>query len=595
VKQHKGFPGKFFPFLIFSFLVCFANSADAQKIYSKVSKKTVAVNEKFEVNFSYEYQGSSSVNFTPPDLDDFLIFSGPNQSRSISVTNNAATITGSYSYILSARKLGTYQIAGAKFTIEGVTHNIQPITIKVEGSSAQDESGDYANGRDIRNKLFIRAIVDKPTAYLGEQITVSYKIYVSPDVRPEYITHAKLPLYEGFWAEELEGSSNYLTPETYNGTQYNTAILKKAALFPTRSGSLKISPISLTLSVIFSGSSSNYDPFSSYHPGSSSSEEVKISSPVVNVNILPLPNGDTSKYFTGAVGKFSLETKVAKRKFKKNEPVKFQIILNGTGNIELLDVARPTFNKSFEVLDPNITKTKNNSGVISGSKVIEYVLIPRDGGKYSLPAVGFTWFDPQTKTYETLKTKELPITVINEKYNDGLTVETGEEIDIYKSASSFLEEQGTYPAGWFVVLSLFLPLVSAAYFVSYKRKEFARLNDPAYKIKTAAQKLAAEKMSKARLLLNEKNYDKFYSEAATALEGYLITRHGIQLSEMTSAKAEETLISAGKDPAFALEIKKLLDDCELMRFAPVSGKMERMQEVYDRASSIIERLESGEE
>ncbi|MBK7264970.1 MAG: BatD family protein [Ignavibacteriales bacterium] len=61
------------------------------------------------------------------------------------------------------------------------------------------------------------------------------------------------------------------------------------------------------------------------------------------------------------------------------------------------------------------------TGVISGSKSIEYVLIPRDGGKYVLPSVDFVYFDLASKELKTIKTEEIPLTISDVSYNEGAT------------------------------------------------------------------------------------------------------------------------------------------------------------------------------
>ena len=47
------------------------------------------------------------------------------------------------------------------------------------------------------------AEVDKETAYLGEQITLTYKLYVDVNTKISGIDQFQMPDFNGFWVEEI--------------------------------------------------------------------------------------------------------------------------------------------------------------------------------------------------------------------------------------------------------------------------------------------------------------------------------------------------------------------------------------------------------
>jgi hypothetical protein len=514
------------------------------------------------------------------------------------------SVTGSYSYILAAKKEGTFEIPGAHFNIDGKTFRTNSVKIIVKkgtGGGNNPSSGtnpDPSTQPDLSNEIFIRTIVNKQSALIGEQVTVEYRLYFNPALQPENPNYVKLPTFEGFWAEEIDMANQVmLNPEVYNGRNYYSGTLKFAALFPTKTGSLAISPLILTLPVQASSQGNVPDNFFK-DPFINRGNKVnyKITSTPAKVEVLPLPVTTDSINFSGGVGSFDIKTTVKKRVFKKNEPIRFEVTITGSGNIELVDPGKIEFDKSFEVLDPNITKNISRKGVIEGSKTIEYLLIPRDGGKYILPSIEFNYFDLSAKTLKTIKTVEIPITVSAEAYNVSATGMDTEEIDIYSNDIELGKDFPSFPdgMGWLILTFFTLPLFGAAYFVIYKKKEEERLNDPLLKIKLAAQKIAHERLAKANLLKKTDKFDQFYTETATALEGYLETKYKLSRSEFTSDKVYDTLINAEIDESLSSDVKKLLDDCELMRFAPIDGKRERMDEFYDRTASMIEQFERGD-
>ncbi len=583
--------------LILSLFVVLAvfSPLQAQSVKAELSKNRVGLEEEFELSFSYEMKSASSVEFIAPNLGNFYVFSGPNESRNMSLVNMDLRVSGSYSYILTAKKEGTFTIPGAIMKIEGKTYRTNSVKITVEKGAGGTSRNQEAVQGGLENEIFIRATVDKTVAYEGEQITVNYKLYFNPALQPDNPNYVKLPTFEGFWAEELQMPGQVmLEPEYFNGRQYYAGVIKSAALFATRSGTLQIAPLSLTIPVTAPGAVDPNDPFNDPFFRRGQRIDYKISSPPVSVQINPVPVGAEIKHFSGGVGAFDVKTVVKKREYKKNEPIRYEIIITGTGNIELVDAMVPEFDKSFEVLDPNIDKQINRSGVISGSKLIEYILIPRDGGNYTLPGIEFSWFDLATKTMKTVKTEPVTITVSAEAYNEGVTAVSEEDIDIYTGEVTLSKDSPTFPEVWFLILLFIAPVTGAVVFINHRKKEEARLNDPALRIRMAASKIASERLAKAEAMMKSGDHGQFYTEVATALEGYLITRHKIELSEFTSAKVHETLITKGFDQGIAAEVKKLLDDCELMRFAPVDGKTEKMAEFYERTSTIIRKFEGSE-
>ena len=42
---------------------------------------------------------------------------------------------------------------------------------------------------------------------------------------------------------------------------------------------------------------------------------------------------------------------------------------------------------------------------MAGSKVIEYLAIPRHAGEFTIPSIEFTYFDLKTQSYKTLKSE----------------------------------------------------------------------------------------------------------------------------------------------------------------------------------------------
>ena len=206
-----------------------------------VQNTTVGLTDQFEVTFSFSGQDINGVkSFTPPNFKGFMVLSGPNQSTSMQIINGAVSGSRSYSYYLQAQNVGKFTIGSAIINYNSKTYSTQPLTITVEKgspkSSPQQQSSPEISQKEIADNLFILATADKEKVDLGDQVTVTYKLYTRLNIASQ-MQVAKLPTYEGLWAEEISIPNNItFSTEMYKGKQYRVGVLKKVALFPSRGG-----------------------------------------------------------------------------------------------------------------------------------------------------------------------------------------------------------------------------------------------------------------------------------------------------------------------------------------------------------------------
>ena len=78
----------------------------------------------------------------------------------------------------------------------------------------------------------------------------------------------------------------------------------------------------------------------------------------------------------------------------------------------MIDNPKINFPKEFEIYDPKITdNTKTSNTGVSGSKEYNYLVIPRYQGNFTIEPITFSYFNPSTKKYETLKSKPIVLKI----------------------------------------------------------------------------------------------------------------------------------------------------------------------------------------
>src|SRR3972149_716225 len=393
---------------LFLVIILLSGNLFPQTFTASVDNTTIGLNEQFQLTFTFEGQDINGVrNFTPPALSKFLVLSGPNQSSSMQIINGAVSGSLSFSYILQSREMGDATIGEASVEYSGKVLKSAPLKITVVKASQKPKQNDNpVSTKEIADNLFIRAFVDKRKVYLGEQVTVTYKLYTRLNIAAQMSIN-KLPQYQGFWAEELETSSNItFSTEVINGKQFRVGTLKKAALFPTQAGKLEITPFELTVPIQIKKTRNRnnfFDDFFNDPFGVSQTVEYNATSNKVTINVQPLPLDGKPDSFNGAVGEFSMNADIDKTNAKTNEPVNLKVVINGNGNLKLLEIPKLNLPSGFEKYEPKTSENINRRDIISGRKTAEYLMVPRIVGRREIPAVDVSYFSPAKKKFVTLK------------------------------------------------------------------------------------------------------------------------------------------------------------------------------------------------
>lgn len=566
------------------------------------------VGEHFQVSFTFSGDDINNLSgFQPPGFQGFSVLSGPNSSTSMQIINGAVSASLTYSYYLRPNAEGKFTIQPARITFKNNPLKTQTITIEVVKQSGNNQQNQGNNQQQditaqIAENLFIKAYVDKQNVFQGEQVTVTYKLYTALNIATPSIT--KLPSYKGFWAEELEMSNNiFFETEVLNGRRFNSAVLKKAALFPSQSGKLSVTPFELSVPVQIRrqrGRNNVFDEFFN-DPFFSRPEtiEYEAKSNTVRINVKSLPKTD-SPSFTGAVGDYAMDVSIDKQNVVVNEPITLKVTLSGKGNLKLVQLPELKVPTGFEVYDPKVNENIQRGHTINGNKSFEYLLVPRRPGQKVLPPIEFTYFDPKQEKYITRSSKPYTITIgKGEGTNtegdlskrDVVTLDT--DIRFLKTDAGSLSKKGEYlvETPLFYVISAF-PLLGLIGLVLWRNQQEKLSSDVQLLKLRRAQKMAKTRLKTAKKLLLAGNDKEFYDEISAATIGYLEDKLVLPTAEFTLDAALLALEKEGADDELRERVKNVIEKCEFIRFAPNANGQEEMENMYTESADVIVNLES---
>ncbi|MGI4803422.1 MAG: BatD family protein, partial [Janthinobacterium lividum] len=460
-----------------------------------------------------------------------------------------------------------------------------------------DESVAKADFKDISKQIFIRAVVDKTNAYVGEQIKVNYKIYTRVDIlggQPD-----KAPELNGFWNQDVVSKTNApWKSEVYKGLRYNVTTIKQSILFPQHAGDLSIDPLSVSFGVRLPLPAVNIlgKVYNNYQDVA-----YKAKSQAVIIHAIALPTAGKPADFGGAVGSFSLYTDADKKALKANETLDYTAEISGTGNLSLINAPKITLPADIEKYDPKTTdRITTDSNGVSGSRKFSYLLIPRHQGDFMLNPANFTYFNPATRKYITLQGKAFGIKVnkgdaqanapaFNSSEQQDIKL-LGNDIRYIKTTATGLykDGEGFYGSAWYYLLLLLGPVLLGG--AVFYRRQMQQYNSDLVKVKSrGAGKMAAKHLANAQKELATGNKAAFYEALTKGLYGYLGDKLNIPIANQNKENIITALQTRNLDEPTINHLVKTMDLCEMARFSPVTGISS--QQVFDQAKNTINEIE----
>lgn len=579
-----------------------ANGLAQQPSFKASGPKVVAIGEQFQVSWEIDAKGQ---NFQPPALSDFMTVQGPSQGSS----SNISLVNGKYeridkytfSYILAAKTEGKFQLSPASIEVNGKKIQSNSIAIEVvKGQSGlRNDAATATNAPSgvSDDDVYVRVELSRTEVFQGEQIVATLKVYSRTD-QIQFID-AKFPAFDGFYTSEVGNQPNQLARENVNGEIFFTGVFRKLILLPQKTGTLSIEPFEVTTNVNVPAGYAR-DFFGRTVPRYKTMT-LNLKSKTRSVTVKPLP-GNKPDDFSGAVGQYTLSASVDKTEAKTNDAIAYKLTLKGKGNIKLVEPFKIKFPGDFDSFDPKVEEniTVDNSGS-SGTKVFEYLLIPRYAGEFKIPSVSFSYFDVSESRYVTLSTQAFDL-----KIEKGLGDENvamiqgtvgkkgvqmiGKDIRFIKNETE-LNASNSYFFGsaafWLLLILPFFVLLALLIWHNRRLKESANIG---LMKNRRASAHASKRLREAGQNLKSGNQALFYESILNALYGFFSDKLLIPFASLNRENLMNGLKDQSIDESMITEVNSLLDLCEFARYAP-GIQTEENEQVFSRVRQIIVDLD----
>ncbi len=297
-----------------------------------------------------------------------------------------------------------------------------------QGSTVRSTAKLRLQLRDLRTSDQARVVLDLPDdpLYVGQLATVAVELWVTDEVRESLHAYRLVsPLFgmtDSFRFEDAEvgRGETELVVETPDGSlslratatrrregdQSYMVFRAERTVLPLRAGEFALAP---TQVVVDEATRSQRGFFGQRTVLATRKWRAQDRPRTLTVAAVPALGRPAS--FGGAVGRgFSLDVDVERSVVQAGDPIALTLTLRGEGNLETAGLPplaasglRP---RSFRVPDGELT-----GHMVEGAKRFQTVVRVLDETVEEIPALAYSWFDPERGVYETTRSRPIALSV----------------------------------------------------------------------------------------------------------------------------------------------------------------------------------------
>jgi hypothetical protein len=507
-------------------------------------------------------------SFSPPTVPG-LEFVAVGQSTQVETVNGQSTSTSSVTYQVIPNHEGTFSIPNAAVSSAPLVLRVTPAnatgasagafasatpTLPAGGSSA-----DVA--QMTRDGLaFVRVLGAKRQPYVGESIPVDIQVGVHAGMEASL---DGLPTLHGdaFTLGKLDAKPAQ-TQEIVHGSPF-TVLTWHSVLVPIKSGELSLTmEVPLTAAVpvqapapadISDDDSVNAifnDPFFRSAMRQTEERHLDLISAPTHFDVRELPVEHRPADFSGAVGNFAISSAVSATSATEGDPLTLTLHVTGSGNFDRVDSPMLSGVDGWKTYPATATFTPADSAGDRGDKTFSEPVIATQAGTRTLPALSFSFFNPQTGDYETAHTASQSIAIAAAPAGSAAAGNDASVADApagglrpdhavrAEAISSLLPR--TYQPAWLALPSLLTLAIAGAWFGA-RRRESGEEDDSLEARDRAAIIATRPLFAQMDMAAATANPTLFFHAARAALQEIFASRWQVAPRSITTAEVDARL------------------------------------------------------
>ncbi len=257
---------------------------------------------------------------------------------------------------------------------------------------------------------FLKLSFPKPKIYVGESAVARLDLYLRDDVQNFgnfQLTSSPADGFSAGKAVELQNQRRRVQV----GNRVYTVIPLAVPLTAVRTGELTLGPFTASAVVVLPSQNDGGDPFFRQFFNQGEQKQVMLATEPVNVDSLPLPEQNKPATFTGAVGDFTMTATAGPTNVTVGDPITVRVQISGRGSLNALTLPPQDAWRDFKTYPPTTKLETSDQFGFQGTKTFEQIISPQNSDVHELPALAFSFFNPDDGQYHTLTQPAVPLDV----------------------------------------------------------------------------------------------------------------------------------------------------------------------------------------
>ena len=561
-----------------------------------LDRDTLTLGETATLALTFEGGGQTRTVPTPhvPGLQ--IVQSGTSQSMSI--VNGAMSSTQTVNFSVTAQREGEFTIPPLTAEVNGKTISSGPLKLTVIKATAP-----AADAVNSGNELgFMRLNFSPVKLYLGQTAVARLEIYLRDDVQNYGNFQLTSAVTEGFNTGKIAEIANQRRSAKVGNRNY-TVISLAIPLTAVRTGTLNLGPF--TASLVVALAARGGDPFFRQFFNQTEQKQITLASEAVTLDALPLPKQNQPANFNGAVGQFTMTATAGPTNVTVGDPITVRVQISGQGALDSVTLPPQEAWRNFKTYPPTSKVEITDPYGFQGTKTFEQIISPQSADVRELPALIFSFFNPDDGLYHTLTQPAVPLTIKSAGATPLPTVVANKNATTENQTTQDLlplrENFGTLivPSAPLIAQPAFLALQSVpvlaflAAFVWRRRAESLAKNPRLRRQQAVAQQLQSGLID-LRKFAAANQADEFFALLFRLLQEQLGERLDCPATAITENVIEVHPAFRTAAPGLVEELHELFHLCNQARYAPVrgSGELNSVVEKFEKTSGKLQGVKA---
>jgi hypothetical protein len=554
----------------------FTSAALAASFTASLDRDTIALGEQATLSLKFDGVQPQDAPGIPGIAGLQFQYVGPSSAFSFINGQTSSSIT--YNYLVTAQHDGEFTIPALRADIGGQQLASTPLKLIVSKVAAPSAAA-VNSGSEV---AFLKFIFPKNKLYVGEPEVGRLELYLRDDVQNLGNFQLTASPTDGFSAGKTVELQNQRR-RVQMGNRIYTVIPLAMPLTAIRTGPLVLGPFTAGAVVVLPSENQGGNPlFQMFNQGEQ--KQVTLATDPVNVESLPLPAANRPVNFTGAVGSFTMNATAGPTTVTVGDPITVRVQISGRGALDTVTLPVQDAWQNFKTYPPTTKLETGDPFGFQGTKTFEQIISPQNPDVHELPALTFSFFNPDDGQYHTLTQPAVPLVVkaagatpmpaLAANKNSAEEKPAQDILPIKEYLGTLTQNKNPLVAQPAFLAAQAVPVLAFLAAFIWRRRTDNLANNPRLRRQRAVAALVASGLDDLKRYSQANKPDEFFATLFRLLQEQLGERLDCPASAITENVIDEHPVLRNAPQATLDGLRELFQLCNQARYAPVRGTSE---------------------